>query len=343
MVYALVVHVRDLRAGRRAPGARSGSTRRTGSASAVEHRNPLLGLVAPLERMLQAPDGVPARVGAAAGRRGPLGTRAGPAAARQDADHARPGRRDADAISSMALAEFRALGERWGISFALTELAERIAMRGEFAGACEYYEEAIAVVTEVGAIEDVIRMRSRQAQLYWLLGDEDSSAAAMAEAQRCAERVTWPDALAELALSKAELARWGGDAEEARRQLGVATTMLGDEAELATSARNITTCSATSPTISSEARAHRAAACQAASEARARTPDRPGTRRGRGPGAAPRPVRAGRAAARGKRRRARTAGSFPPGRGQDRADSAASPRRGAVRRGDACGSAAGLA
>ena len=75
-------------------------------------------------------------------------------------------------------------------------------MRGEFAGACEHYEEAIAVVTEVGAVEDVIRMRARQAQLYWLLGDEESSAAAIAEARRSAERVTWPDALAELALRR---------------------------------------------------------------------------------------------------------------------------------------------
>ena len=55
------------------------------------------------------------------------------------------------------------------------------------------------MVTEVGAIEDVIRIQSRQAQLYWLLGDEESSAAAMAEAQRYAERVAWPYALAELA------------------------------------------------------------------------------------------------------------------------------------------------
>ena len=62
--------------------------------------------------------------------------------------------RDADAYLETALAEFRALGERWGISFALTELADRVATRGEFAGACEYYEQAIAVVTEVGAIED---------------------------------------------------------------------------------------------------------------------------------------------------------------------------------------------
>src|ERR1700733_1488294 len=120
--------------------------------------------------------------------------------------------RDADAYLEMALAEFRAIGERWGISFALTELADRIAVRGDFAGACEYYEQAIGAVTEVGAIEDVIRMRSRKAQLYWLLGDEDASAASIAEAQRRAERVTWPDALAELALSKAELARWRGNA-----------------------------------------------------------------------------------------------------------------------------------
>jgi hypothetical protein len=167
----------------------------------------------------------------------------------------------------MALAEFRALGERWGISFALTELADRIAVRGEFAGACEYYEQAIAVVTEVGAIEDVIRMRSRQAQLYWLLGDEDASAAVIAEAQRRAERVTWPDALAELALSRAELARWGGHAEEAYEQLGVATSMLGDEAGQA----NIR--AATHDLLGyladdlGEARAHRAAACQAATEA----------------------------------------------------------------------------
>jgi len=97
------------------------------------------------------------------------------------------GGRDADAYLEMALAEFLALGERWGISFALTELADRIATRGEFARACEHYDQAIAVVTEVGAIEEIIRMRSRLAQLYWLLGDAESSAAAMAEAQRYEE------------------------------------------------------------------------------------------------------------------------------------------------------------
>ncbi|MFE3191848.1 BTAD domain-containing putative transcriptional regulator [Nocardia sp. NPDC059240] len=121
-----------------------------------------------------------------------------------------------------ALAEFRAVGERWGISFALTELAERLAMSGEFARAAAHFEEAIAVVTEVGAIEDIARMRSRQAQLFWLLGDSEASAAAAAEAQRWADRTAWPGSLAQLALERAELARWSGDTVEARRQLEVA-------------------------------------------------------------------------------------------------------------------------
>jgi predicted ATPase/DNA-binding SARP family transcriptional activator len=198
-----------------------------------QSRNPLLGLITPLERMLREPDTVLSAWEVSLDSEDPWVR----AMARLHLGKMRiglgQGGRDADAYLETALAEFRALGERFGISFALTELADRIATRGEFARACQHLEQAIAVVTEVGAIDDVIRMRSRQAQLYWLLGDEDSSAAAMAEAGRCAERVTWPDSLAMLALSKAELARWSGDAEEASTQLGVATTMWGDEAEQA--------------------------------------------------------------------------------------------------------------
>ena len=232
-----------------------------------QHRNPLLGLIAPLERMLQAPDAfLPAFE--------PLLDNEDPwvrALARLHLGKMRimlgQGGRDADAYLEMALAEFRVLGERWGISFALTELADRIAVRGEFAGACEYYEQAIAVVTEVGATEEIIRMRSRQAQLYWLLGDEASSAAAIAEAGRCAERVTWPDALAELAFSKAELARWGGNAEEAYQQLGVATAMLGDEAERPTIRAMTHDLLGYLADSLDEAREQRVAAFQAASEA----------------------------------------------------------------------------
>jgi predicted ATPase len=195
--------------------------------------HPAVALVAALERLLHEPD-------AAESAFEPLLTDADPwarAIARLQLGKMRimhgHGGRDADAYLETALTEFRALGERWGISFALTELADRIAMRGDFAGACAYYEQAVAVVTEVGAIEDLVRMRSRQAQLYWLSGDGDACAAAMAEAERSAERVAWPEALAELALAKAGLARWSGDAEQAYRQLDIATAVQGETAERA--------------------------------------------------------------------------------------------------------------
>ncbi|GAA5182551.1 BTAD domain-containing putative transcriptional regulator [Rugosimonospora acidiphila] len=230
-------------------------------------RDPKLAFVAPLERLLQAPDDFMPAFELLLDNEDPWVR----ALARLHLGKMRiilgQGGRDADAHLETALAEFRALGERYGISLALTELADRIATRGEFAGACEHYEQAIAIVTEVGAIYDVIRMRSRQAQLYWLLGEADSSAAAIAEAQRCAEQVTWQDGLAELALARAELARWAGDAEEARQQLGVATTMLGEEAERA-SIRAVThDLLGHLADDLGEARTHHAKACRAAAEA----------------------------------------------------------------------------
>ncbi|WP_367133954.1 BTAD domain-containing putative transcriptional regulator [Saccharothrix sp. HUAS TT1] len=139
--------------------------------------------------------------------------------------------REAEAHLELALAEFRALGERWGTSFAQTELADLVARRGGFAEACEHYEHAIAVITEVGAIEDVVRMRSRQAQLHWLAGDREASAAAMAEARRLAERAAWPEAQVELTVARAVLAHWSGDDGQVRRQLDAVTAVLDDDGE----------------------------------------------------------------------------------------------------------------
>lgn len=194
-------------------------------------RYPLLGVMSALERLLQGPEAFLTAFEPQLGDEDPWVR----ALARLHMGKLRivlgVEVREGEAYLETALAEFRALGERFGISFALTELADRFAVRGEFARACEYFEQAIAVVTEVGGSEDVIRMRARQAQLYWLLGDRDACAVALAEARRVAARVTWPDALAELAFAQAGLARWEGDTQEAYRQIGVATALLGDEAD----------------------------------------------------------------------------------------------------------------
>ncbi|MEY9860149.1 putative ATPase/DNA-binding SARP family transcriptional activator [Catenulispora sp. GAS73] len=194
-------------------------------------RHPGMALVEPLERMLQAPQ-------EALSAFEPQLDDADPwvrALARLQMGKIRvmfgQSGMDADAYLETALAEFQALGERFGISFALTELADRIAVRGEYVRACELYEQAVVAVAEAGAPEEVIRMRARQALLYWMAGDRDGAAASIAEAERRAQRVTWPNALAELALAKVDLARWAGDAEQAREQLALATSLLGEEAE----------------------------------------------------------------------------------------------------------------
>ncbi|MFX0573297.1 BTAD domain-containing putative transcriptional regulator [Nocardia nepalensis] len=229
--------------------------------------HPALGFVVALERMLQGPDAVLPAFEALLTDDDPWVR----ALARLQLGKMRimlgQDEREADEYLETALAEFRALGERWGISFALTELANRFAMRGEFAAACALFDQASAVVTEVGAIEDVVQMRSRQAQLYWLLDDAEASAAAMAEAQRCADQAAWPNALAELALAKAELARWSGDTEQAHRQIGVATTMLSADAEQPNVGAVIHDLLGLIAADLDEAREQHAAALRAASEA----------------------------------------------------------------------------
>ncbi|NMO53872.1 AfsR/SARP family transcriptional regulator [Actinoplanes sp. TBRC 11911] len=231
-----------------------------------ESRHPTLAFAAPLERLLQAPEEaltafepllehedpwVRALAGLQTGKMRVVTGHGGP---------------EVDAYLEKALAEFRVLGERFGMWFALIELADRLTVRGEFAAACEHLERAVVAVIELGTVEEVISIRARQAQLYRLLGDKEAGAAAIADAQRWAERVTWPGALAELALAKAELARSGDDPAEARRQLDVALGLLGEDAEQASIRATAHDLLGYLADDLGESRAHRKAAYQAATE-----------------------------------------------------------------------------
>lgn len=230
--------------------------------------NPLLEFAIALERLLQGPD-------QAVSAFAPLHNSSDPwvrAIARWQTAKMRIifGRADrADDLRAeleQALAQFRAIGERFGIYVVLPELASFIAQRGDLAGACEYLEQAATVLGELGAVEDVIEVRTQQAVLYWLDGDRDASAAAIAAAERVAEGVTWPYALVSLALAKAELARFGGDAEEARRQLDLATTLLGDVAEQPNLRASFHNLRGYLTDDLEESRRHRAAAVEAAEQ-----------------------------------------------------------------------------
>ncbi|TWJ11703.1 putative ATPase [Stackebrandtia albiflava] len=195
------------------------------------HRHPLLGFVAPLERMLREPGNfLPAFDPLVADDDPWVRAQARLARARLrltlGSDET-----GVDDDAETALAEFRVLGDRWGISSALTFLAERLAGRGDFARACEYQDEAAVALTELDSTEEVVVLRARQAQLYWLRGDAPSSASAMALAQRSAEGITWPDTLAELGFAKAHLARWRGDTEEARRAMAAIPVRPGGDSD----------------------------------------------------------------------------------------------------------------
>jgi predicted ATPase/DNA-binding SARP family transcriptional activator len=173
---------------------------------------------------------------------------------------------DTTAELERVLVEFRALGERFGIFLALSELAGRLAARGDLAAACERLEESVPVLTELGAVEDVIEVRTQQARFYWLAGDHAASAAAVEAAELSARGVTWPYALVDLALTKAGLARLRGDADEARRQLGATASLLGDDPYQANVRAEMHDELGYLADDLREARMHRMAAWQAATE-----------------------------------------------------------------------------
>jgi predicted ATPase/DNA-binding SARP family transcriptional activator len=125
-----------------------------------------------------------------------------------------------------ALVELRSIGERWGISYALTLLGELAARRGDLKLALDYCAQAAHIFDEIGAREDLVFLRARQAQLAWLAGDTTGSSAAMAQAEHEAKHVAWADAHAALAYAKGDLARWSGDLVTARTELGRVESVL---------------------------------------------------------------------------------------------------------------------
>jgi predicted ATPase/DNA-binding SARP family transcriptional activator len=136
------------------------------------------------------------------------------------------GAADAEADIEQALVEYRSIGERWGMSYALLSLADLAARRGDLARALDYNDRALVVIAELGNVEDLVLIRAKQAQLYWLVGDSVSLEDEMARAESEAQRAGWPDAVAGIAFAKGELARWSGDDAEARLQLTHAQATL---------------------------------------------------------------------------------------------------------------------
>ncbi len=126
------------------------------------------------------------------------------------------GRRHAEAEADFhsALDGFRALGERWGIAFALTALAELVSWRGDHDLSAVMLREALANIEELGTQEDTPQLLVRYGRELWLRGDRGAAAGVLAQAQSVAEQVGMRDVLTHVEIARAEVARLEG--EEAR-------------------------------------------------------------------------------------------------------------------------------
>ncbi len=133
----------------------------------------------------------------------------------------------------LALDGFRALGERWGMAFALSALAELFGWRADHRRAAALLEEALAYIGELGTKEDLPPMQVRYGQELWLCGERDRAAAVLADAQRVAEQVGMPEVLTHVEMARADVARRegeealrDGDEQRARELFAVARRRL---------------------------------------------------------------------------------------------------------------------
>ncbi|MDQ7909807.1 BTAD domain-containing putative transcriptional regulator [Phytohabitans sp. ZYX-F-186] len=118
-----------------------------------------------------------------------------------------------------ALAEFRALGDRWGTATTLGGLAHMTTTEGDHARAAAYFEQALEEMLPLGAAEDVPEMQARYAYELWMLGETERAFATLDEARRAAERVGTDEGRAAVAYHHGEILRAMGEFTSARAEL----------------------------------------------------------------------------------------------------------------------------
>lgn len=103
--------------------------------------------------------------------------------------------------------QFRALGERWGLSMALDHLSQLLSWRGEHAEALVKMDESLALMHELGATDDVADLITRRAWTRVLQGDHDGARADYELAASTARRSGMPESRAAAYVGLADLSR----------------------------------------------------------------------------------------------------------------------------------------
>ena len=113
-------------------------------------------------------------------------------------------------------AQFRALGERWGLSMALDHLSQLLTWRGDYDAALPLMDEALGLMHEIGATDDAADLIGRRAWTRLLQGDHAGAGADYERAVATARRTGMPESRAAAYIGLANLARYEGDLVTAR-------------------------------------------------------------------------------------------------------------------------------
>ncbi|WP_328843092.1 BTAD domain-containing putative transcriptional regulator [Streptomyces sp. NBC_00258] len=118
-----------------------------------------------------------------------------------------------------ALDGFRTIGDRLGLTYTLSALAESESARGDHVGAMSALEEALRAVTELGVAEDRPMLMVRLAVEHARTGRLDEAEAGLEEAAAEASRLGLGEVLGVTHLALGDLRRAEGRTAEARRLL----------------------------------------------------------------------------------------------------------------------------
>ncbi|MFF7210874.1 BTAD domain-containing putative transcriptional regulator [Streptomyces sp. NPDC008238] len=123
----------------------------------------------------------------------------------------------ADTEFGRALAGFRALGDRWGTTMALTQLAWLSGARGDVARAVGLIDEALGHAAELGATESVAELLAERGRCGLRSGRYEEARADFTRGLELARRCGAREMFAGAHLGLGECARLTGDPDEARR------------------------------------------------------------------------------------------------------------------------------
>jgi tetratricopeptide (TPR) repeat protein len=126
---------------------------------------------------------------------------------------------------SAAHAGFRSVGDRWGMTTALAELATLADWRGDRATADALLDEAFGHAAALESAEDLAELLSQRGHARVAAGDLDGAAGDYRRAAGVARRAGVPANLAEARLGLAQVARLRGDLPTAREL--VTTALAG--------------------------------------------------------------------------------------------------------------------